>query len=88
MVGPMKCLDPNRTECRMKFRKVSRTPLGDINYSISVSHFAENGTQMSQSSRQQRESKENIIGHLQVRWKEVSVNLHNTELNTGLSLAD
>ena len=64
-------------------RKSTYTYLGDINYSISVSHFAENGTQTSQSSRQHGESKENIIGHLQVHWKEVSVNLHNSYVKFG-----
>ena len=29
--------------------------------------------------------KKNILGHLQVLWKEVNVNLHNTELNIGIS---
>ena len=32
--------------------------------------------------------KKNILGHLQVRWKEVSVKIDITEQNTGISLAD
>ena len=63
-------------------RKSTKTYLGDINYSISVSHFSENGTQTSQSSRQHGESKENITSAIcKFAGKEVCV-------NTGISLAE